>query len=229
MRQFRNEWKYIIDGKCKDIIKSRLDAILPYDEYSESGLYHVHNIYFDDYKNTCALKTEAGDAKRYKWRIRYYGNDLSTLKLERKEKIYGRCYKETCKLNKYEYEAILSRDTTLIWHTNKRLIKRFYVDMMNRYYTPKVIIDYERIAYVDRTLNIRITFDKCISASYEYNKFLTNDFIKIPIQEKDTYILEVKFDNILPSYIKNIIESVYSIQTSFSKYYNGRKVVEVLK
>ena len=229
MKQFRNEWQYIIDGKSVDIIKSRLDAILSYDEYSNNGLYLVHNIYFDDYKNTSALKTEAGDAKRFKWRIRYYGNDTKTLKLECKQKLYGRCYKKTCNLTMKEYKAIMRRDSNLIWNTNKELVKKFYVDMMNKYYIPKVIIDYERIAYVDKTLNIRITFDKNISASYEYDKFLKGNYIKIPIQEKNTYILEVKFDNILPSYIKNMIESVCNLQTSFSKYYNGRKILEVLK
>ena len=39
-------------------------------------------------------------------------------------------------------------------------------------------------------------------------------------------VLEVKFDDILPSYIRNIIESFGFKQTSFSKYYYGRKILD---
>lgn len=39
-------------------------------------------------------------------------------------------------------------------------------------------------------------------------------------------VLEAKFDEILPSYIKNIVESYNFKQTSFSKYYYGRKIMD---
>ena len=43
-------------------------------------------------------------------------------------------------------------------------------------YQPKVIIDYERIAYVEEITNVRITFDMKISASYELENFLDGDY-----------------------------------------------------
>lgn len=39
-------------------------------------------------------------------------------------------------------------------------------------------------------------------------------------------VLEVKFDEILPSHIRNIVESYNFKQTSFSKYYYGRKILD---
>jgi len=38
-------------------------------------------------------------------------------------------------------------------------------------------------------------------------------------------VLEVKFDYILPSYIRNIVESYGYLQSSFSKYMYGRKLM----
>ena len=203
MKRYRNEWKYICDDRKLQLLRSKLSPLLAKDSHSNSeGIYVVRNLYFDDYYDTCARKTEAGDYKRFKWRIRYYDNNPSNIRLELKEKLYGRCHKESCTLS---------------------------IDMMNKCFKPVMIVEYEREAYVDPALNIRITFDKNISVSYEIDKFLTMDYIRLPIQGVGSYVLEVKFDDILPSYIKQILDSDPKTQISFSKYYNGRKAMEVIR
>lgn len=93
-------------------------------------------------------------------------------------------------------------------------------------YQPKVIVDYERIAYVEEITNVRITFDMKISASSDIDNFLTGDYIKYYVQENNYNVLEVKFDDILPSFIRNIVESYNFNQTSFSKYYYCRKLID---
>ena len=50
--------------------------------------------------------------------------------------------------------------------------------------------------------------------------------INIKLTNPCDVVLEVKFDYILPSYIKNIVESYGLKQTSFSKYCYGRKIIE---
>ena len=94
------------------------------------------------------------------------------------------------------------------------------------HYEPKMIIDYERIAYVEEITNVRVTFDMKISCSYDIDHFLDGDYIKYYYQESGYNVLEVKFDDILPSYIRNIIESFNFRQQTFSKYYYGRKILE---
>lgn len=49
------------------------------------GRYLIHSLYFDDYKDTSLYTTDAGLSKRYKWRIRYYDEDLNYLVLEKKK------------------------------------------------------------------------------------------------------------------------------------------------
>ena len=190
------------------------------------GRYIIHSLYFDDYKDSTMYTVEAGLSKRYKWRIRYYGDDLSYIVLEKKEKLEGRCHKKSCKITKQEYECIVSGNiTNIVYDTNKQLIKELAVDMLAYDYRPKVIVDYERIAYVEEITNVRITFDLKISASYEVEKFLDGDYQSFYILPSGKNLLEVKFDTILPSYIRNIVESYGYEQESFSKYYYGRKIL----
>lgn len=191
------------------------------------GRYLIHSLYFDDYKDTSIYTTDSGLSKRFKWRIRYYGDDLSYIVLEKKEKIESRCHKKSCKITVDEYNKIVSGDITdLIFETEKKLIKELVVDMLVNNYRPKVIIDYERIAFVEGITNVRITFDMKISASYELENFLDGDYQSFYILPSGMNVLEVKFDDILPSYIRNIVESYNFKQSSFSKYYYGRKILD---
>ena len=101
---------------------------------------------------------------------------------------------------------------------------------MTKNFMPKVIIEYERVAFIEPITNVRITLDQNISAAYDFDNFLNGDYQKFPLQEKDQSVLEVKFDYILPSSIKKLVCSYLFKQTSFSKYYIGRKKLEeVLK
>ena len=79
---------------------------------------------------------------------------------------------------------------------------------------------------MEEITNVRITIDLKISASYELDRFLEGDYSKFYILPKGMNVLEVKFDDILPSYIKNIVESYGYLQSSFSKYFFGRKILD---
>ena len=193
----------------------------------EGGRYLIHSLYFDDYKDTSVYTTNSGLSERFKWRIRYYGDDLSYIVLEKKEKQESRCHKKSCKITLEEYKKIVSGEITdLVYDTDKKLIKELAVDMLTRDYRPKVIIDYERVAYVEEITNVRITFDMKISASYELENFLDGDYQCFYVLPSGINVLEVKFDDILPSHIRNIVESYNFNQTSFSKYYYGRKIMD---
>ena len=193
----------------------------------KEGRYLIHSLYFDDYKDTSLYTTGSGLTERYKWRIRYYGDDFTYIVLEKKEKLDGRCHKKSCKLTIDEYNAITSDNILdIAYDTEKKLIQELAKDVLIYHYQPKVIVDYERIAYVEEITNVRVTFDMKISGSYELDRFLDGDYTKFYIQSSGENVLEVKFDEILPSYIRNIIESYGFVQTSFSKYYYGRKIID---
>lgn len=212
------------------VIGERLSAILDADvNGGENGKYEIHSLYFDDYRDACAKENDAGISERFKYRIRYYGREYHSMKLERKEKIDSRCHKDSCPISLEEYQKIISGDASeLFWQTQQPLLKQFCVRCMTRNFVPKAIIDYERTAYVEEITNIRITLDENISVSNDIWHFIDGDYIQYPIQKKQQHVLEVKFDDILPSYIRHIITHRNLVQSSFSKYGLGRKTLQTM-
>lgn len=231
MERFRNEWKYICNEYDLTIIEQRLKKYLQYDENScKDGQYAIHSLYFDDAYYSCASDNDAGLPIRYKYRIRYYGQNQETLKLEKKYKYYGMCRKRSISLSLNEYQMIMTGNAeSLMWKTNSDLLKLFCSDIVFKGYSPKLIVDYERRAFVDYFTNVRITFDRNIAISSDISKFLERDYEKIPLMGENQHILEVKFDDILPAYIKQAAYISTLNQTAFSKYGTGIQVIERLK
>lgn len=227
-KTYRNEWKYRCTAADLEIIRNRLDGVLDLDSHSNStGTYEIHSLYFDDYQDTCIAENAAGISERAKYRIRYYGNRCDFMKLERKEKRDNHCHKQSCALSMEEYTKIVNSNVDeLLWQTQNPLLKHFCIQCMTRKFVPKAIIDYERTAYVEEITNIRITLDKNISVSDDLTHFFEGGYIRYPIQEKNQHVLEVKFDYILPNYIKHMITNRNLVQSSFSKYGLGRQKLQ---
>ena len=97
---------------------------------------------------------------------------------------------------------------------------------MTKGFAPKIIIDYERTAFVDPVLNVRITFDRNISGSLQTEGFMERDYLKFPVQNRDEHILEVKFDDLLPEHLEKILHESGLQRNTFSNYYLGRLVLE---
>lgn len=225
IKQYRTEWKYCCAEDDLRIIEQRLDAVLEQDR-NGNGSYTIHSLYFDDYMDSCAKENEAGISRRYKYRIRYYGDQPGALKLECKKKIDGRCQKESCQISMEEYQFIINGKTNeLMWRTDNALLQRFCMQCMTRYFMPRAIIDYKRTAYVEENTHVRITLDENIAVSEDLSRFLTGDYLCYPIQEKQWHVLEVKFDDILPGYLRHLITNRNMVQSSFSKYCMGQKIL----
>lgn len=231
MAQYRSEWKYICTDGQLELIRTRLSGILSPDKHADpDGSYKVHSLYFDDYRDSCAAGNESGDGIRFKYRVRYYGNSAESLHLERKIKRYGFGEKKICPLSPAEYSALLCGDgSRAFWGTEDPLLKEFSTLMMIRGFLPKVIIDYDRTAFVEPVTHIRITLDRNISAAYDCDAFQQGSYIRFPVQDVHQNILEVKFDDFLPGWLRKMIESLNLRQTTFSKYYLGRKRLESIQ
>ena len=88
---------------------------------------------------------------------------------------------------------------------------------------PKVIVEYDRIPYVERLGNVRVTLDQNISSSGDLDGFFREHIRKRPILPAGQHILEVKYDEFLPDAIRCNLQLQNLRQTSFSKYYLCRK------
>ena len=83
--------------------------------------------------------------------------------------------------------------------------------------SPKVIVAYERKAYLYGPGNVRITLDRHVRASRQTERFGTTDISYDALTGPDA-VLEVKYDEFLPAFLKQLLELNTLQQTSFSKY-----------
>lgn len=223
MSKPRHELKYFINVADYHAIKNRLKFVAKLDtNASSSGSYQIRSLYFDSFNDKALMEKINGFNNREKFRIRFYNDNFSFIKLEKKSKRNGLCTKYSQSLSKEECEKILTNDIDWMLESDKPLIQELYFKMKSQLLRPKTIVDYTREAYIYPAGNVRITIDSDIRTGiYSKDMFnLTVPTMKIP--NRDSIILEVKYDNFLPEIIKDLIQTNTSRATSISKYANSR-------
>jgi hypothetical protein len=163
-----------------------------------------------------------GYNKREKFRIRFYNDNFSFIKLEKKSKINGKCIKISAPLTKEDCEKILNNDTTWMINSKESLIQELYFKMKSQLLRPKTIVDYTREAYIYKAGNVRITIDTNIKSGLYSKDMFNMKLPKIRTISNDQIILEVKYDDFFPDVIKNLIQTSTRSATSISKYANCR-------
>ena len=229
MKQYRNEWKFLCGSGIRAELMERVrQALTPDIHAGPNSSYLVHSVYFDDLQDSCAAANEAGGSIRFKYRVRGYGGSMEGLHLERKEKLYGRCAKESCPLSVPEFRSLLAGEAQeLFWQTENPLMQAFCLRIMTAHFTPKLTLSYERAAFTEPAANIRVTFDSSIRAAIpDPEQPVSPDSQWFRLIPEDRFIMEVKFDSILPGWIRNMLELDSLQQVTFSKYYLGRKTLE---
>lgn len=227
-KKYRHEYKFQVNEKELCLIASQLKNLMTIDPHvKERGSYRIRSVYFDDDRNTCYYENEAGTDPRSKYRIRIYDASDQRITLERKSKKNGMTLKESAQLTREQCQSLLQGKPFAL-HTPEaaqypEVLKQFLVRMMMQRMLPKVIVEYERIPFIYKEGNVRITFDKNLSASKQIDRFLEKELFQCPILPAGQHILEVKYDEYIPSFLKNQLEIGTLQQTNFSKYYLCRR------
>ena len=94
--------------------------------------------------------------------------------------------------------------------------------MQTKLLRPVQIIEYNRTALIEPLGNVRITFDQNVCGTGEINTFFEDVIPAIPILPEGQHILEIKYDEFLPDYIRKMVNTGELQQISFSKYYFAR-------
>lgn len=218
---FRSEYKYIVSLQEIMVLKTRIENIASLDRYAgDTSAYTVRSLYFDDYNNSCYADNENGVDCRDKYRARIYNKDSERIRLEIKHKEQGLGYKDSAIVSKREFREYLEGGR---WNSDNKVLNRYMLMREQKGLHPVVIIEYDRIPYVYKPGNVRITFDMNISSSSYVDMFCMNDVYKRPIMPPGQHVMEVKFDGMLPDVIKQVLNIGELRRTSYSKYYLCRK------
>lgn len=224
MNRYRHEYKYLINQMEEELLLTQAEGILERDSHvGIDGTYLIKSLYFDDYDNNCMYDVENGVNARSKFRIRYYNNDCDYIRLEKKQKVNGMTYKKTCCITPEEYNLLLEGKLPESTFELSEKKKQMFLEIQLRGLIPKAIVTYERIPFVYPAGNIRITFDRKLTSSNEIEYFLSGNYSERPIMQQGCNILEVKWDEALPSFIKELMQLDSLQWTAFSKYYMCRR------
>jgi len=218
----RFEWKYIIDRFTankiyKELLLYKMD-IDPFAIDMPNNFYVVNSIYFDSPTLKCYYDKMAGIKNRFKLRVRFY-NDIkedSFLFLEIKKKVDAIVIKERLKIN-YNIDKKISFDSfnlnkSSILSDEQNTFDRFSFLKKRYSMKPLVGVKYKRKPLVGRFDNkIRITFDYDLKS---YDPRMPNVLSGID----NNVIMEVKYNNTMPSWLKIIINKYNLNRDAYSKY-----------
>lgn len=222
--KFRHELKYVISAGELALIRNRINHLIPCDSHvSESGAYSIRSLYFDDYENSCFYENENGTDPREKFRIRIYNGSAERITLECKRKERGKTLKTSCPLTVEQTKQLMAGKPLPDIGNQPEVLRKLTLRMLMKRMRPVVIVEYDRIPYVYKNGNVRITLDMNVSSSRSVECFLDAQIPKRPIMPMGQQLLEVKFDEYLPDFIHHNLNLHSLTQTAYSKYYLCRK------
>lgn len=215
----RHEFKFYINQKTYQILKQRISIIAKRDENTQRDEgYCVSSLYFDDYHNSGLNDKIDGTRFRKKYRIRVYDHESKLIKLESKSKLDSWTAKESTLLSLKEYQKILKEDYDFLLKRNDVLCQELYVLIKTKLLKPKVIVEYEREAYVVDEGNVRLTFDKQLRSSINGLDIFDKKVIFSSALPEDLMVFEVKYDQFIPKHIKSLINENSMQRYAISKY-----------
>ncbi|SMP38218.1 polyphosphate polymerase domain-containing protein [Anoxynatronum buryatiense] len=219
----RHELKYHINASDYAQLRMRLQTVARLDEnVGDDDGYIIRSLYFDNYSDKAVVEKLSGLSRREKFRLRYYNDDTSLIRLEKKSKENRLTYKESTVIKAAQCAALLAGEYDCLKTPDEPLFMELYTKIRYQNLRPKSIVEYHREAYTYHAGNVRVTFDSNIRTANWVAGFLNRHMTTIPAAK--TIILEIKYDGFLPDIISDILQIGWRNQTEFSKYVVGRLV-----
>ena len=217
--KYRHELKFKISNSAAEVLKQKLSLILKKDKnaYYSDGSYLIKSLYFDDLDSSSYYEKMDGVLYRKKYRIRIYNNNDEFIRLEKKMKHNTYTAKEQMLISKDIYSKILNGKLDEI-DSPTGLLEEFITNSKTKHLVPSVIVLYHSTAFTYPISEVRITFDSHIqSGLYNYDLF-DKEVPMYDVSEPGKQVLEVKFNEVLPLHIANILNDIPSCKEAVSKF-----------
>lgn len=225
LKIYRHEMKFLLSTVEYEHLRRLLGALLIKDENMKQGRdYYIRSLYFDTPENKDYYDKLIGIAQRKKIRLRIYDTSADKVKLEIKNKQNEYSVKETMTISREEAVLLSKGDYHALAEYDNDVAKKAHFNLSAYAYMPKVVVDYEREAYLLPVENIRLTFDKRVRA-FKGNGLFEEKNALVGVLAPEYIILEVKYNQYLPAYVENMLSSIRMQRMSISKYCMARETV----
>ena len=223
---FREEKKYLISYDQFIKYSAYLESVMISDEHNGNGFfgYQIRSLYFDTLDDKDYYEKFDGISIRRKIRLRVYdpNSNFAYLEIKKKEGKYQ--IKRSLELTKDDALKLINGNYSVLLKYDNEFARECYSIMYSEFYVPKTVVEYNRKAYIAKENNIRITFDShIVSNEINFNIFDNNLplYSSFPLYN---VVLEVKYNDFLLSYIKDLLDSIDRSELSVSKYALARGV-----
>ena len=126
--------------------------------------------------------------------------------------------KRSLKITRDDAKELSSGNYAVLLNYKDDFATECYSIMNMHLYRPKSIVQYYRKAYVIPENEIRITFDFDIKATESNFDIFSKNLVLNKVLDDTNVVLEVKYNNFLLDYVKEILEMVNKSEVSVSKY-----------
>ncbi|MDR0222411.1 MAG: polyphosphate polymerase domain-containing protein [Oscillospiraceae bacterium] len=218
-RRLRHELKYILPKPVGELLQNRLRAVMKPDGNSRDGSYRVTSLYLDDLYRASYYDKLAGINQRRKFRVRAYGLDPGTLRLEVKRKDNEYVYKTAAPLTLEQYGSILKGDFSFMKEYGEGPLPQAMEELMvSEGITrprPVVLVDYFREAWVHEAGDVRVTFDTGLATCRGAFDMFKAEYSPVL---GDAAIMEIKYGSFMPSRVIDVFSGVALTREAVSKY-----------
>ncbi|MCB8815282.1 polyphosphate polymerase domain-containing protein [Desulfosporosinus shakirovi] len=226
--KYRHELKFFVNFHQYYTLRQRLKNLMEQDEHvGPTGEYHIRSLYFDDIGNKALAEKLGGISQRKKYRIRIYNLEDKVIHFEKKIKNGDYIAKVKESLTREMTDNILAGDYQGLKNPSNPFLLELHNEMAHKLLRPKVIVDYVREPYIQPQGNVRITFDKDLKSGLQRTDVFNQELSMVRALSENHIILEVKYDEYLPSPIRNVLQLEGLQRQSASKYVICRKYIKL--
>lgn len=220
----RQEKKLLISLDKYYELSRRVDKIVKEDPNNRGEGYTIRSLYFDSLDNRDFIEKEDGVEIRRKIRLRNYGPDSTSAKLEMKQKQGAMQKKRSLKMKREDAQALTRGEYGVLLKYEEPFAAECYW-MMNQFcYLPKTVVEYRRKAFIVEENSTRLTFDHHITGTESNMDIFSEDLLLNPIMNTFLVVMEVKFNGFLMGYVKDLLKNAGTGELAVSKYCLGRAV-----
>lgn len=218
-RILRHEYKFPATTAQCEVLRERFSAVMTPDTHGDNGCYRVTSVYLDDVYRSAYNDKLIGADTRKKYRIRTYDLSEKLLHFECKYKDRDMTSKRGIWISPGQYHSILKGDYSFVWsgeYEGTILEDASYSNAL-ALLRPSVIVDYNRQAFINPEGNVRFTIDSGFKAGAFSDDMLSENIGYLPVEDF-TAVIEIKYDDYLPSYLEELLGGIELKQESVSKF-----------
>lgn len=171
----------------------------------ERGKYHVRTVYFGRRRVRASRTRKLHGERTDQFFIRYYHNDLRTLRLCKASTFEKRVMTAYTPITEAQCRAILDRDYTWLSKSDDELVQEFYQKLVVDEYVTKNVVDNDKVALESHIGGVQICVDINIRTTNRAEQFLEPEISAMPLDGARTLVLKVKYDRQLQEPLRSIV------------------------